>query len=123
MFESLFDKNKKMPSKESIEEKKKKVEAEENHKKDTDCKLMYNLLNKTLNDAIKSNSNNIFYRTDIDRKKFNSYKYMNIANCSDFQNYKKELDERDVKYKYYESSNYNYISYDTIDKKLQVYGW
>ena len=86
MFELVFDKNQKMPSKESIEEKSKKVEAEENQKKDTDCKLMYNLLTKTLNNAVNSNSNNIFYRTDIDRKKFNSYRYMNIVNCSDFQN-------------------------------------
>ena len=123
MFELVFDKNQKMPSKESIEEKRKKVEAEENQKKDTDCKLMYNLLTKTLNNAVNSNSNNIFYRTDIDRKKFNSYRYMNIANCSDFQNYKKKLDELDVKYDYHENCNHNSISYDAIDKKLQVYGW
>ncbi len=45
-----------------------------------------------------------------------------MSNCENFENYKKHLDEHDIKYVYYENYRYKNIRYDSDDKVLAVHG-
>lgn len=120
MFDWFYNKKYELPTKESIDNKKNKVMSEVLNKKNQDCITMYNLLNKTLQEAVYSNNN--YQYTNIDRTILNSYRNMNISNCDDFENYKKQLDERDIKFVYQENCRTKQISYDSAQKILKVYG-
>ncbi len=123
MFDWLFNPKYELPSKELIDEKTNRVKSEELSKKNQDCKIMYNLLNKTLQKAVSSNNNsNTYYYTDIDTTKLNSKRNMNVSNCDNFENYKKQLDERGIKYVYYENCRYKNIRYDLDNKVLTIHG-
>lgn len=121
MFQWLFNKKYELPTKEAIDDKQNRIKSDKLVKKNQDCELMYNLLNKTLQNAV--GSNDIYYHTDIDRTALNSYLNINIANCDDFENYKKQLDERGIKYEYQENCRTAHISYNSAEKTLKVYGW
>lgn len=112
-----------MPSKEVIDNKSNAVLSAIEEKKKKDCEFMYNLLNKTLNEAVNSKNQKRKHESEFDANMFDTYSSMNIENCDGFKEYNKALKERGITYEYYKgSSRINWIQYYPENKKLEVYG-
>ena len=112
-----------MPSKELVANKTESVLLDQQKKKQSDCEFMYDLLNKTLNDAVNAKSQKTKYENDINNDKLNSSYNMNIAKCDGFKEYNNALKERDITYRYIDGCyNYNWVEYRPLEKKLEVFG-
>ena len=115
-----------IPSKEMIDNKAQLVSKDIQEKNKRDCQYMYNLLNMTLNYAVNSSSQNDLYTNDIVVNKLNKVININIENCDDFNEYKKELKERGITYEYYKSYQRSispFVSYYPVKKQLSVHGF
>ena len=118
----MFSSNYKMPSKEQLENKKKITLSENKLKDKKDCEMMYNLINQTLYNAISSKENKEIYDTDFKRDLFHFYKNIDIENCDGYNDYIKNLEERDIKiyYAYKECYSNMRIRYNVIKKELTI---
>lgn len=118
-----------IPSKEMIDNKAQLVSKDIQEKNKRDCQYMYNLLNTTLNNAVNSSSQNDLYTNDIVLKELNKYSNINIENCDDFNEYKKELKARGITYEYYKGNLYTttptapFVSYYPVKKQLSVHSF
>ena len=92
----------------------------QNHidKKENDCKVVFNQLNKNLHYAVSSNSISKEYTTSFTHT-FNSTLDIDISNCKGFNEYSKQLLNRGIKYSYLPDSVYKKETYDIKYKPLE----
>jgi hypothetical protein len=107
-----------MPSEQQINIFNTKVLQNHIEKKQNDCKVVFNQINKNLHHAVFSNSISEEYRTSFTHI-FNSTLDMNISNCKGFSEYSKQLLDRGIIYSYVPNSVYMKDTYDIKYKPLE----
>lgn len=106
-----------LPPKELLEQKRQQLIANDNKKKMDDCKMMYQLLTKTINDAVSDNDLKRTYTNKIPSRIYS----MNIKDCDGFESYNNQLKERGITYEFIRSTVHT-IDYNVNTKNLFVYG-
>jgi len=106
-----------LPPKELLDQKQQQFIDNENKKKMDDCKMMYQLLTQTLNDAARDSDVKRIYTNKIP----SSIYTMNIKNCDRFDSYMHQLNKRGITYDFVKSSVYT-VDYNVNKKDLRVYG-
>ena len=107
-----------LPSEQQINILNAKVLQNHTEKKQNDCKVVFNQINKNLHHAVLSNSISKEYRTSFTHI-FNSTLDMNISNCKGFNEYSKQLLDRGIIYSYVPNNVYMKDTYDIIYKPLE----